>query len=330
MIKLALLILLFSSTPPALQTEAGSVGDQLKQIDSLIEQGRLEVALSRLSALEQRNPENAEVYVRIGEIYFTQEEHFSALESLRRALELQPGHKRATQYLGTSLYSLGRLQEAIPYLEQSLNWFPDNVNFLNILALCYVQTERPEKAREIFSRIFDIPMDSPQAHLLTGQMLRQQDIWKHAETELKRALELNPQIPMARLYLGEMLFAQRKLAEAMTEFQKEIELNPGMWMAYYRTGEVLFEMGRIEDAVPYLQQSIWLNKFFAGPYLLLGQIHLRQNRLGLALENLGLAVQFDYTNPNTHYLFGRALSQAGRLEEAQREFDLSKQFRERK
>ena len=71
-----------------------------------------------------------------------------------------------------------------------------------------------------------------------------------------------------------------------------------------------------------------VNKFFAGPYLVLGQILLRKKATDLAIENLSRAVQYDYTNPNAHYLLGRALGQAGQTDEAKREFEISRQLRD--
>ncbi|MFQ5737473.1 MAG: DUF6584 family protein [Acidobacteriota bacterium] len=314
---------------PGIQDSAPSpsLQQQLGQIDALVQQNQLEESLNRLQTLRRQHPNNAAILARLGTIYFQKQDYFKALAPLRDVLRLEPDHKQATQYLGSSLYSLGKLQEATPYLEKALAWFPDNVNFLNILGLCYVQTGEPDKARLIFSRIFDIPADSPQAHFVAGVMLRQQDIWGHAEKELRRSLQLNPDMPMAHLYLGEILFSQRRMKEALAEFQEEITRNPGMWMAYYRSGEVLFETGQSDEAIPYLQRAVWLNKFFAGPYLLMGRIHLRARRFDLALDNLQRAAALDYTNANAHYLLGRALSRAGRKDEAEKEFSLSKQFR---
>lgn len=301
--------------------------DELAQIDSLMGQEKFDESLALLRKLEEKDAQDPDIHSRIGEVLFRRREYSSALTPLQKAVAVKPDHRRAIQYLGSSLYFLGRLEEAIPYLERSLEWFPDNINFLNVLALSYVQTQQPQKAHEIFSRIFTLPLGSAQAHFITGQMFRQQDIWGPAAEELNRALALNPAMPMAHLYLGEIFFARRMLNEALQEFHKEIELNPGMWMAYYRSGEVLFELGKGGEAIPSLERAIWLNKFFAGPYLLIGRIHLRERRLEQAIDHFRRAVELEYTNSEAHYLLGRALAQEGRREEAQKEFELSKEFR---
>ena len=58
----------------------------------------------------------------------------------------------------------------------------------------------------------------------------------------------------------------------------------------------------------------------------MGRIFLQQGELEPAIDYLRQAVKLDYSNFRAHYALGRALSQAGQIEEAQKEFDLSKQF----
>ncbi len=327
MVKIALLALLFVSPGPAGRV-VQPLQSELSRVEDLIESSNLNEALLLLEDLAARAPENAEVLARLGEVYYRKAEYFQALDPLREALRLQPDHRRATQYRGASLYFLGRLEEALPDLEKALEWFPENVNFQNILGLCYVQSERTDKARRLFSKIFGLDSETAPAHLLSGRMFREQDVWRPAKLELERALQLDPKLPMAHLYLGEIAYAQRRLEDALRHFAAEVGINPGMWMAYYRSGEVLFELERMEEAVIQLQRALWLNKFFAGPYLVLGQIQLREKKLEMAIDSFRRAVRFDYTNPNAHYLLGRALSLAGQKEEAERELELSRRLRE--
>ena len=296
---------------------------RLEQAIALADQGKLEESLSILRELQSAGPQDPEVLARLGEVLFKKGEYFDALQPLQRALAAQAGHKRATQYLGSSLYFLGRMEDAIPHLEQSLGWFPHNVNFQNILSLCYIQTKRPDEARRLMARIFAIEESTPQAHLIAGRLYRESRIFDVAESLLRTALQLDSQLPMAHLYLGETLFEQRRTEEALLAFRREIELNPAMWMGHYRTGETLFELNRLDEAVPHLQRATWLNKYFAGPYFVLGQILLRKDRVAEAIANLEIAVRYDYTNSKTHYVLGRALLKAGRREEAKREFDLA-------
>ena len=47
--------------------------------------------------------------------------------------------------LGLSLYLAGRFPEALPLLERTRTWAPDNLELNQVLGMTYIQLHRPDR-----------------------------------------------------------------------------------------------------------------------------------------------------------------------------------------
>ena len=138
--------------------------------------------------------------------------------SLSKAAELEPGSASVLRYRSFLSHSLGRLNEAIEFHKQALARDPllaSSHSYLAFLLYC------------------------------AGR-------YDEAETELQRALELNPQKTYDRFTRGEILLQRRRPLEALTEIEQE---PAEIWRL---TGEALayHALGRDNDSNAALTQLI--------------------------------------------------------------------------
>ena len=84
--------------------------------------------------------------------------------------------------------------------------------------------------------------------------------------------------------------------------------------------------GKWTDAIAALQQSIWMNPYFSGPYILLGKAYSRTGQSASAEDMLRRAIEFDPNNKSAHYLLAQILQQAGKADEARREFAIAERL----
>jgi tetratricopeptide (TPR) repeat protein len=94
-------------------------------------------------------------------------------------------------------------------------------------------------------------------------------------------------------------------------------------MALYWIGDIYSRQAKWTEAIAALQQSIWINPYFSGPYILLGKAFSKTGQPAAAEDMLRHAVQYDPNNKAAHYLLGQVLQQAGRAEEARKEFEIA-------
>jgi tetratricopeptide (TPR) repeat protein len=298
---------------------------------SLLNAGQIDAAIETLIDASRLNPNEAQAQRLLGLAYYRKGDYKRAVEYLsaavRRTPESSRQYREVVQALGLSHYMLGHTGEAVPYLERLNRWSPDNQELAYALGVGYIRTRNPDKARETFARLFSVPPAAAAAYLINAQMMVRQQLEGPAETELRKALELDPRLPQANFLLGELAIYHARIDLGIELLRKEIALNPAFGMAHYRLGEAYTRQLKWDEALGPLQKSIWLNPFFSGPYIVLGKVYLKKGDLPNAENVLRHAVRIDPNNVSAHHLLAQVLQQAGRAEEAKREFGVAEKLR---
>jgi tetratricopeptide (TPR) repeat protein len=314
-----------ASAPPA-QTQAADAAD-FSHARALMQQGKLDDAISELQTLEASNPGIKGLDLEIGTAYYKKSDYPKAIEYLRRANSLDPGNDEVAQLLGLSYYLGGHPADAIPLLEKVQTWFPRaNVDAAYILGICYIQTKDYPNARRAFAKMFDVPPDSAASYLFTARMLFRQEFDPVAEEYAQKAATLDPKLPLAHFMLGELYIYKSRIPEAIAEFQKELAIDPANAATYYKLADAYSRVQKYEDAERLLQRSIWLDATSTGPFILMGKVLEKKGEFELAVRALQRAATMDPNNPTTHHLLGQAYRDMGKKEEAETELKLAEQL----
>jgi tetratricopeptide (TPR) repeat protein len=303
----------------------------ITQAQSLLEAGKVDTAIEVLNAASRLKPNDAQVKHLLGVAYYRKGDYQHAVEHLSVAIRQTPQnsrqYKEEVHILGLSHFLMGHIREALPYLEQLSQWSLGSMEVTYALGISYIQTRNPDRSRETFARMFNLPVASASAYLVNAQMMVRQQFEELAEKELQTALELDPKLPQANFLLGEMAIYHANIDRGIELLQKEIAINPAFGMAYYRLGEAYTRQLKWNEAIGPLQKSIWLNPFFSGPYIVLGKVYLKKDDLPNAENMLRRAVQMDPNNFSGHHLLAQVLQQSNRADEARREFEIAEKLR---
>jgi eukaryotic-like serine/threonine-protein kinase len=168
--------------------------------------GEIQVKLTpqeqaRLAPPRAVNPEAQEAYLR--GIYWQQKGNGpKSLQYLQQAVEKDPRYAAAWAALSVAY---GLVKDA---------------------GLMSAQEVRP-KERAAATRAVELDDTSAEAHMALGGVVQYNDWnWAEGERELRRAIELNPNLALAHAPLGENLAARGKFQEALVEFRRALELAP--------------------------------------------------------------------------------------------------------
>jgi tetratricopeptide (TPR) repeat protein len=293
-----------------------------------INEDRPKDAIAALEALgDAQAPEVAHL---LGVAYYHADDYPRAIAALTGLAGRFPQdsveHREIMQVLGLSLFVSGRISDALPYLEATRRWAPENVELGYVLGQAYIQLEQPARARETLASVFEVPPASAAAHLVTAQMMIRLEHETLARAELEKAIAAQPNIPRAHFLLGQLALFRGRLDECIVFTRQELALNPGDSMALYQLGDALVRQSNWDAAIGALQRSLWLNPFYSGPYILLGKAYTRKGQRATAEAMLRRAIQYDPNNRTAHYLLAQLLQQAGRLEEARQEFAIAERL----
>ena len=184
--------------------------------------------------------------------------------------------REAEQVLGLAAVVVGRYAEAVPRLEATRRWAPENMQLAYALAQAYLQTRQVDAARAVLADLFKVAPQSAAAHMIAAQMMTRLELDSLAEPELTRALEKDPRLPSANLLLGQIALFRGRIPDAITFTTRELAINPASAMAFSQLGDAYVRQAQWDDAIATLQKSIWLNPYYSAPYILMGRAYMKK------------------------------------------------------
>ncbi len=165
---------------------------------------------------------------------------------------------------------------------------------------------------------------SPQVHELKAESLESQGKWEDAAKEYRLILERFPEYPGIHFKLGRLLLSRSDqpvdFNAARREFEAELKLDPENATAEYVLGEMSRQEAKWPDAIEHFTKATKLDASLFDAYLGQGRALLSAGRAAEAIPPLERAVQLQSRNPSAHLQLANAYQQAGRKDDAAREF----------
>ncbi len=179
------------------------------------------------------------------------------------------------------------------------------------------------------SRAGETATNSPQLHILLGDIYRQKQRWDDAETEYRKALALESHNQSATLGLALALFEGGKNRDALTIDKTLLADSPDHPDGNLLAGEILVREGQYTDAETYLKRIRDKGqKSMPRVHTLLGQIYFATDHFPEALTEFRLGLASD-DDGSVHFQLGRTYQKLGQKDKAEEAFRASKQLRQR-
>jgi len=195
-----------------------------------MEKGEFDAAIADLNsalALKSGDPKDkAAIQNAIGTAYYRQEKNDRAIEEFTKTLQTDPENIEALYRLGALNYKEGGYSAARPFYERiSSRGSLDEVT-KKALATAYFNMgvdfqdrDRPGLAADMFGKAEAIRPDDPDIRFYRGYNLMAVERYEDAADELKKALELKPDMPKAKAQLEVAgRFASEKYLSSATGF----------------------------------------------------------------------------------------------------------------
>ncbi len=365
----AILALTFIAAPPSFsqfaEDKQGSFAAHIDKAQKYLGEKRPDLAIPELQAAAAIDPENVETQGNLGVLLYFQGKTSEAIPHLRAAVERRAGMAKIQGLLGLaelrtldvvhgrrdletafplipdlkfkvevglellSLYTQsGDLEQVSMLVAQLRKAAPDNPEVLYAAYRTY-----SDLAGESMLALSLAAPDSAQMHQLMAHEDTRQGNTNAAVEQFRKAIAINPHLPGVHFELAELLHSSQNdvlKQEAEQEYRTALVENPHDEKAILRLAEIDAQKGKIEKSAEEYAKAVELQPGDADAKLGLAKALTDMNQAEKALPLLEQAVQLEPTNAIAHYRLGTLYRKNGRVEDAKKEFDLYKKYKDMK
>lgn len=255
------------------------------------EQGKLPLAKVHLLKALSLEPESADVYTGIGQMFLKMGQMDKARTAFENALVIDPESFQALVGAGKATRLRGAYDESEKHLHQALLLKPADPEVLTELAICYDSNGQQDKAESLYRQVTELMPESPSGLNNLGFNYLLQGKYPQAIRTFSEALEFAPhdgrvQNNLAAAYIlsgseakglalfgntvgkagaynnvGYIYLSQKKWEKAEKAFAKALELNPEYYVKAGKNLDYLkaLHAGQSEQATEHVDDSQPLN-----------------------------------------------------------------------
>lgn len=196
----------------------------------------------------------------LGETQLELGHYEAAVVTLRKAIDLVPGHTDAHSKLGNAHSALQRNEDAIRAYRQAVALKPEDPEHLENLGIALADGGFINEAVKILEQALTIDRQSPHAFLYLAEIyaLKLQQPQK-ALNYFKEAAVLDPDFPESYLKVGNTYFLLKEYTKAIAWYEKELTARPESAMALYNVGRSYDRLGKKNKARTAFQNAARLN-----------------------------------------------------------------------
>jgi tetratricopeptide (TPR) repeat protein len=336
-----------------------------RKAETYLREQRPDFAIPELQAAAAIHPEDVDTQGNLGVLLFFQGKAAEAIPHLRVAVEKQPSLAKIQGILGIAELRTEDIEQGRKDLETAFPSITDaKIKVLVGLELVgsYTQIGDLDQAAEVLAQLkkaapanpevlyaeyqtyFDLSAearlalslaapDSAQMHQLLAHEEITEGNTNRAIAQFRMAIAIDPRLPGVHFELAELLNTASDPAirkEAIEEYRIALEQNPRDEKAICRLGEIAAQKGDVKQAYDDYSKAVALQPADADAKLGLAKALIEMDEPDKALPLLEASVQLEPTNSTAHYRLSTLYRKMGRIEDARREVELYKKYKDMK
>ena len=236
--------------------------------ENLLNDGQLDASLEQYKVIADSNPEDAQTYVRMAEIYRRQAKYDQALESLKRADTLVPDTMDVPYSMAAVYQAQGRYDDAVKLLQDLLRKTEksetgssqaDRNNraiFVERLGMVYREQQNYTAAVETFRKL--LPLGDENARSGYQEIIdtyREAKQWPQATAVAKEAVQKMPNDRDLRMVLDAQLADTGEFDKSVADIRSMLKGGPEDREVYLRLGIIFTRAKRWDDALQALAKA---------------------------------------------------------------------------
>ncbi len=282
----------------------------------LLQQGRLDEAVTAIETSIKIAPENAAAHVNLGNALWKKGDVRGAFDAYQKGLSIEPDNLGAHLNLGNALLQTGRVAEAIDHYQQVLSSKPDFSTAHTNLGDAFLQAGRIEDAiNEYHAALENNPRDV-EAHANLGAATAQKGSFEEAIGHFRDALKIDPNFTIAHTNWGNAELQSGHPEEAINHHREVVKIAPTVGKNHTRLADTLARVGRLDEAVAEYNRAVEIDANDAEAQANLGTILAQRHETEDAIAHLEAALKAKPDFAIAHTNLGHLLLQRGQLDDA--------------
>jgi len=217
--------------------------------------GRTDEAIAAYREAIRRSPGHQSIQLNLGLALYKAARFAEAAAEFTEVLSAQPHHLQARYLEADCQMRLGHPDAVVASLEPLAAARADDRVFAYLLGMAYLRTKQVPKGQALVDRILR-DGESAEARLMLGMARRAAQDLAGGLTDLKRAVELNPELPTVHALYGQALLETGNRDLARREFEAELVRNPSDFEANLFLGVLDKEEQQFESARGHLTRAL--------------------------------------------------------------------------
>jgi tetratricopeptide (TPR) repeat protein len=222
---------------------------------ALVHEGRFQEAIQEYQLALRSLPENGAVALNLALAHYKLGQYKEAADLLTPVQARQASNLQIAELLSNCWSQLNQNDRVVVLLTPLQKANPDNRALAYQLATALLNQEKTAAAEVLLDTILRNG-DSAETQLLLGAGKLRAREFNAALNNLKRAVEMNPNLPQVHAYYGRALKAVGSSPAAEAEFRAELARNPYDFTSNLELGLLLKQDGRLDEASKCLEAAL--------------------------------------------------------------------------
>ena len=296
----------------------------LAQIEA--DQGNVQLAIDHYKRAIALDPEYADVYFPLGDLYYQINDRQKARVAYRQAIALDPD-------LETHFFEQGKIEfadesyaAAIISFDKTVLIRPGNIEATYLLGRSYEETDNLEQALNSYVRTVELDPTHRDALYRAATMYRAQGEYRPALEMLEKLIRAEPENVEAHYLLGLTYLDLDETAPALMAFIETTRLDPKHVDGHYQSGLIYQQQGDLDQAVDRYETVISLDQTQADPFLRLGRIYYDQGKADNVIRVWEPGLELSPNHPQKQYNLAAIFEDRDWRVKAIKHFGLANQY----
>jgi len=278
--------------------------------------GQYEKAIQSFSQGIAIAPDNAQLHFKLGQSFVAQSNWQSAIDAYHLAIdkaELPNGLYWSA--LATSQQAIGQQKEATISLVKAIQLEPNQIDWLNKLALIYTKRKKFNLAINIIQQMNRLTCSEKNFPWLANLLVSAGRL-EEAESLALELVDKNIQPPIGLIILGRIKCIQKSTAEGLNYFRKALSLNPDNTQALQLLVSNCIANGQSQNAIEFCGELTKKLKDKSHIHFYLGRLYQHIGNLNTAVSCYEKALNLVSEELNPYIPLAKILRRQGNVKSA--------------